>query len=385
MIPLDLTVVQKQALDTALASSHSIDVTVTIMNLNGDRLSEVGDRLISGQVDYDSTADITRSCTLSLNDPNRTLHFDGDSPSDGALYLDRMIRVSYGVRVNSAGVNWVHIPIFTGPIAKVDRTDDVVNVEAQGKEALAMGASWRPATYKKGAKKVYVIEDVMRDRAGEDRFSLPDLPGRIPKDLSIGRQTSPWEVAQSIARSMDRQLFYDGRGTLRLRKPPENSLFRFRDGTGGTILNSPQISFSTEGLVNVVWVKGGTPRGQKVAISEYVMAPRAHPLSPQRLGRNGVPRYLLEVVEQQSIRSRGEAREVARGRLNRALVETVDVTFDALPIPYLEPLDMARVTTDEFEQAFRLKQFSIPLAVGETMPVGYSRRVHVKGRRNRKR
>jgi hypothetical protein len=57
------------------------------------------------------------------------------------------------------------------------------------------------------------------------------------------------------------------------------------------------------------------------------------------------------------------------------LLQEVDVKFDALPTPHLEESDVVRVYTDEFNSAFRLNEFSIPLTTKALMSVGYTAKV----------
>lgn len=384
----------------ALRAHHSMRVRVMVLDLNHERLADLSDQLLDGQVDIDADADVTRRASISFLDERRTMDFDSDSPSDGALFANRMLRIVYSVRVDDLN-EWVNVPIFTGPIVKLDRADDVVNVECLGKEHLAMGAAWRPMTLKKGKPKVDAIRQIMRERGGESRFDLPDLKARLPKSVSLGRASSPWQVSKRIAKSMDRQLYYDGAGRLRLRVFPGNDVFTFSDGDGGEVMSPPQVAFSIENVANVVWVKGGKPRAKRRenetrdefeerqekerGIRHHEVAPRAHPLSPWRLGRDDAPRFLLEVVENDHIRSAKTARRIANRVLRRRLAQAVDVTFDSLVVPHLDPEDLVRVHTDDFGQVFRFAQGSIPLRHDGLMSVGYIKRVSMSRRRSRRR
>ena len=396
MIPLDLTRAERRAYLRALRQTHSIRVQVSVLNLDHEHLAQLTHRILDGQVNVDLDADVTRSATVTFLDVGRTMSFDSDSPADGALFANRMLRITYGVKSQGMG-QWVDVPIFTGPVVKLDRDGDVVTVEAQGKEVLALRPVWKPMTLKKGADKVDSIRVIMRWRTGETRFALPDLKARLPKDLSLGRQSEAWKACQAIARSLNRQLYYDGAGMLRLRTYPENTFYRFRTGTGGTVLSEPQVSFAHEDLRNVVQVRGGKPRGVKTdkdpntsaprrvpRVSHVEVAPRRHPFSPERLGRSGVPRFLPEVIEDETIRSKKEAERVAKRVLRNRLRQAVDVTFEALPAPHLDAGDLVQIRTDEMAMAFRLRQFSIPLSSSGTMSVGYLRKVSRFGRRNRR-
>ena len=383
MIPLGLSAEQLKTLHSVLAGHHSIYVTAQLLTLDGTRLADLSWRVLDGQVDVDSNAAVTRSCTLSLFDPNRTMSFDTDSPDDGAIYLDRMIQVNYAVR--GPGTEQFVIPVFTGPVTKLSRSNDVINVEAQGKEVLAMGAVWATRTYKKGMRKTDLIRSVLAEVAGETKFTLVESTQRMPADYTIGMGNTPWGVARNIANSMGLQLFYDGRGTARLRPLPPSSVFHFRTGDGGTVVKPPQISYSSDELANVIWVEGAVPKGATKPVTGSRAAPSTHPLSPARLGRNGKPRYLLRKVQNSSITSQAAAIELATKELATALLQAVDVSFDAMPIPHLEPMDMARLYTDDFGNAFRVLKFSIPLTTGSSgegppMSVGYLKRVSNKPR-----
>src|SRR5690606_36310250 len=135
---MDLTGAELRAFTRALRSTHERRVRVSVQNLNGETLSTLTNRILDGQVTGDLSADVTRTLTMSILDPNHSLNFDTDSPDDGALFMDRMLKVHYAVRVDELS-RWVSVPVFTGPITRLDRKGDVVDVEAQGKEALAMG------------------------------------------------------------------------------------------------------------------------------------------------------------------------------------------------------------------------------------------------------
>ena len=70
-----------------------------------------------------------------------------------------------------------------------------------------------------------------------------------------------------------------------------------------------------------------------------------------------------------------EAKDLATDTLASGLLESVDVTFDSLPIPHLEEGDAVRVATDKFNGNFRLSQFALPLNAAGDMSIGYVRNV----------
>lgn len=370
---MGLTATEFAAYLDTLRSSHTKSIRVTVLDLDGDVRASITPRVLDGQVVVDTGGDVTRKLTMSFLDPRHTLNFDSDSPDDGALFADRMLQVEYTVYVPALDRH-VSCPVFTGVITSLQRNGGVVDVEAEGKERLALGAAWRPYTVKKGTKKVEAIRSILDERAGETLFALPTLATRLPKTVSLGRMAQPWKIARRIASSMDRQLFYRGNGVCMLRRYPGTPLHTFKVGTD--VLGDVAVSYSMGDFVNVVEVIGGKPKGAKKRVRGIAVAPTSHPLSPARLGRNGVPRRLVLRVENDHIRSHAEANRKAKRILEDRLRQTVEVTFDALPMPHLEEGDLVRVQTPDSVVAFRLRQFSIPLTTDgdPVMSVGYLKR-----------
>jgi hypothetical protein len=374
MIPAAMSSARLRALHTTLAMHHEVDVHVMIQDLNGNSLVNVSDRLLDGQVNVDATADITRSATVTLLDPDRALPFESDSPASATLYLNRMLHITYGVLVDGI---WVHIPVFTGPVSKLDRSDTTIDVEAQGKEALAMGACWQPMTLPKGMKKTTALLHLMSSRAGESLFSVPDLTPKLSVPVSIARTGTIWIHAQRLAKSLNRHLFYDGAGVLRLRPSPATVTYTFTDRT---VVSRPQISYSMTDLANTVMVTGASPKGSKRHYHWTAVAPPSHPLSPDKLGRGSVPRHLLLSINDDSVSSTAEAAALANSTLARSLLQAVDASFEALPIPHLEPYDLCGLTGGSVSTTFALRKFSLPLVAGPNMTVGFLKNLRVKSR-----
>lgn len=385
MISLGLTGAQQAIFHRTLNRSHSFRLEVDLLNLAGDHVSTVSNKVLDGQVDVDADADVTRSCTVTFLDPSHSLQLDSDSPDDGALHADRMLRVRYSVLVPDLGRR-VDVPVFTGPIVAFDRDGDKVRVQALGKEALAKRTAWRPLTLKKGMQKDEAIRTILTARYGEDWFDFPAAnTSRLPAAVSLGRMGIGWDLCMRFAASISRQLYYDGAGRCRLRVRPAAAGFTFRAGhpTDSNITTPLQVSHDFTELKNAVWVRGGKPKGAKRAVSAFVAAPTGHPLSPTRLGRNGVASYSVEEIDNDHLRSLKECRAAATRRLNELLLEEVGVTFDSFPIPHLDPFDVVKVQTPDFVANIRIRRFSLPLTVGGAMSVGYISRVSKPVRRGR--
>jgi hypothetical protein len=348
-------------------SGFKIDVSSRV--LGGEVDGQLSAFLDDGQVTVDNTAEVTRACTLTLHDPVRALPFDTDSPADTALYFNRLIRVVHRVPFSGPWGDWLRCPIFTGPVTKLDRDGDMVTVEASGKETLFLGAAWHPITLHKGMKKTDAIIRLLTEgnpAYAETHLSIPDLPAKLPKAISLVRDDKPWKIALHIARSMNMQLFYDGDGVCRLRHHPRRSHLSF---TGARyVVTPPQVSFS-DSFVNAVIVRGHNPKGPAGQIVRFAVAPAQHKLSPQNVGRYMLPGET--VIHDDKIKTGAEAQKRADRRLEDGLRQGVDVSFDSVPVPFIEPGDLCHVGTDDQSVTFRLRQFAFPLAAGEPMNVGY--------------
>lgn len=365
----------KREFDRLLLDHHSIDIGLQLMDLEHNHLGDITPRLLSGQVSMDADAtEATRSLTLELLDPAHELRIDTGEQADGSLYFTNMIRVQYGVLPPSRS-RVLYCPIFTGPLVKAQRNGPVVSIEALGKEKLALSGVWTSKTYRKGQKKTTVMKKILRDLGGEhpSKIDIPDRRDKLPKDFTVARGEKPWEACQKLARSMSMQLFYDGRGVARLRNEPADVVFTYRER--GALLSLPQVGYDSEAAINAVRVIGGKPKGAKKKVTHTEVAPRAHLLSPVKLGRNGVKRYLIETIEDDGIRSVREAKRVARRTLKRKLVQSLEVAFDSMPIPYLEEADMAKVVSKEFTGNFRVAKMTIPLTASGKSSMGYVRPV----------
>lgn len=383
MIALGLTAAQLRDFTQLLLTSHHVRVDIHLLGLTHTRVSNVSDMFFDGQITIDRDAEISRSASLTFFDPKHQMALDSNSPADGAMYMDRMLQIYYTI----ASPDWSRkytVPVFCGPITKMDRDNAILKVECQGKEALSMDPVWVARTYRKGARKVDVIRALLKG-TGETKFSLRSSTSKLSKDLAVSSQHKPWQVAKDLAHSLGYQLFYDGRGVCVMRSYPTYPCFNFREGTGNALLSKPQVGFDMTGVVNSVLVKGATPKGKSQPIIYRAVPPNSHPLSPRNLGRNGVPRYILSEIDDDSITSVSEAKAAGEYRLARALYESTTVAFDSLPVPHLEPGDVFGLYTSESSTKSSVGKMTIPLNVNSSASVGYLRNLRPNTANIRKR
>lgn len=394
MIPLGLTATEQaefhKVIKGLVADAIEVDIRVHLLDMEERFVADLSSWLLGGQVVVNADEDVTRSLQVTLLDPDGRASIDASSPGTGT-HLNRMITVSYGVWVDAIGKRgeWVRVPVFRGPLSKVTRDGEVLEIEALGKEHLLRDDAGWSHVYAKGLTRTGVIRDILI-RSGERRYVVPSwkpktgkssiMPkiGTVEKKPKKGKKaprnrwdrSHPWSWITAIARSMRAQAWFDGSGTFRMRLAPTRPVWWF---TPSHLLSRPKVTVDDEETFNHVLVIGAPPDGQKWVVESYGSIPTSHPNSPRNLGRNGVPRYLVDTIEDGELRTQVDVDAARNRRLAELTVNEFNVEMDCLPIPHLDPGDLCHLGWDEAPGAFRLGTFTLPLTAGEPMTVGYTR------------
>lgn len=373
---------QGTAYRRSLSSVYTKRIRVALLDRKGDVVRVLSPSFRDGQVVVDADADVTRSVNLTLLDPRHDFGFDADTYSGGILDLTRMLRVWWQID-SPLLAKTLTIPVFTGPVSRIQREGVLLEVEGQGKEAYGMGKNWKTLTIKEGARKTDGIKAILRERMGETRLGgIPDLPGRFPSDMVMSRNDQPWKKAQKIAQSMNRQLYYDAAGRPMLRPKPSKPIWVFDNSEiQGELTGDLRTSADLTKVINAVRVTGPKPKGKKKAIVGAAVADIDHPLSPYKLGPEDAPMWLVKEIDNEHIRTQQEADELAEDALEQGLKLIHDVEFSCVPIPHLEPLDMVAVRTYKESIENRVRSFTLPLGLGGEMTVGQQSTYGIKARR----
>jgi hypothetical protein len=329
----------------------------------------------SGEVQLDTTAEVTRQLSLDFLDPSAIIEIAPNSPATSAVYADNFLAVERGAWVPALDC-WVDAPVFWGPITGVERNGVAVSVDASGKEMLARApfVPWRTITVQRGVLVTDAIRRIM-DRLGETRYALGALSAKLPKAISVGPRDDAWAVVQRLAKSIDRHLFYDGAGRLTLARDATAPLYEFV--LGRDVIGEPDVKFDAYGDTrNVVEVVGPKPTGKgRKQIRGVAYAEASHPLSAQSLARNGQPRYILYSEQATDIKRTADAVARAKSLLRLRLAANIDASFAALAIPTVNEFDFSALVTPEFRVEFALSRCTIPLVPDAPMTVGANRSV----------
>lgn len=333
-------------------------------------VTDLSDWLLDGQVEWDTTATPERTAAATILDPEGRAGLDGTVVGGTSARLDRYLNLRRDIWLPQS-VTWASVPLFTGPLSEVTRDGDTISLAGTGKETLALGPLMTPRTWRKGTPRRQVITDLLT-AAGEQALDIPDsFTARLGKDLTVNRvygddRKTIWAHAQNQARAMGLQLFYDARGVARLRRRPVRAVWAFR---ADSIAGTPTATEQSRDITNTVAVVGGIPKGGRTPVALRRSLPDGHPWSPIAMGRNGVPRHLVEKVEDSEIVTVKAAEEIAERRLRELEVTASSVQFQALPMPLLEPDDMYRVDAADVATAGRVGKATVSV-VGDLMSVG---------------
>lgn len=372
---------QTAAYKAALVKSHKIRALVTVHDSDDRQTGSLTDAVTGGQVDCDSAHPVERTAKIVLADVKGSLLFQSESPGGASLYADKQISIEYGVWVEDVIGDWVDVPIFYGPISRYIRDRGEVTIEAQGKEAFLLPPAEardfaRIDSRFVGASIVAIARHYGERMFGSGFSSKHKLSKQAENQL---KNRTPWDAMKSLAHDINGELHYDGAGYLQLQRGRTHTpTWTFHEGPGGTVLSNPAVSFNLTDAKNHVRVFGkASVKGAQQQLAEAKLTPN-HPLSPERLERHGVPRFLVFDIKLTKVISRAAARALAITTLAKNSLEVVDVKFDSLVIPHLEPGDIVRLETPEESSTFVLKAFTIPLNDNAPMSIGHTKHVAMR-------
>src|SRR4029077_15884611 len=153
----------------------------------------------------------------------------------------------------------------------------------------------------------------------------------------LTREDTYWAKASALAHSMNRLLYPTGDGMVVLRPHPERAVYNFNRALLADVdLKRP----GTEGP-NTWVVIGAKPKGSKHRVTSGLVGfPNSHPLSAGSLAWHGKPDQILDIIQNEHLKTKKECHVLAVRHRDRAARTLADISFDALPIPWLQPWDL---------------------------------------------
>lgn len=379
-----LTKPERRAYRRHLQSDHDFEVYAEVLTLEERPVSHSRITLLDGQVNLHDDDGPDRTCTLTLSDPEHALQFGSRVASDetGTVWVNRLIRVTHAVVV--PGLGRIESVPFIGVPTSVARSGGELGVELSDKSLLADHGT-KEKTYRKDTNAAAAIRDIMQN-TGEERMHIPAHPHKLKKPYTVGmkdEKTTPWMVAQRIAaRELDWRLEYEANGFLRAEKAHANrDHIKVEDVLA---LPDTQADFTEFGNYVKVTSKRQRKKSNITDIRTGIATlPAAHELSAQSLARNGQPRWLPLVIEDDDLKSKKQVDDRAISELRDVSGLDYTKSYGIIPLFHLDNRDRLVLPYDIGPVPFDVG--SIPLGVTDHMVVGdtawVSRPVVIRRRR----
>lgn len=362
-----------QAAIKAACGPHRMRRNVTICTLDHSVVADVTSAFVDGQVNIAASSEVSRSATVTLFDPTRSIGIDKANPAEGTVAPKYLLRLSRGLYVDALA-RWVDFPLGMLAFTKPGRVGDLLSIEAQGKESLAQLPVWQTLVLKKGTNKASAIRTAMSQLLGEKFFRISSTTATLTKDISIGRDATTWAVVKEIADGMGWSLFYDAEGYLVARPPSTAPVFLFRSGPGGSLASDVTVGFGSE-VYNRVLATGATPKGKKAPREATAALPPIHPLSAASLARGGVHGERRYDVSSDDADTAAKVQSLADRTLAQVALQSVEFSLESLPLLHIEEDEAIGFEADDGQIASgSWSSASIPLSAG-LQSNGYNRRV----------
>lgn len=361
-----------------LTVTHLRRVSAKVMHLDHSLVTRDYHGILDGQVTMDTSTDVTTTANLSLLDPSMSIGWEPDSPR-GYPHLRRMIQIIDSRYIDALSA-WIDCPVFTGPVMDFDRDGATVSISADSKARLAMGNFAQNHTWAAKRKVVDVITDMLVNWAGEApaRIHLPSIKATIPEKLTVHHSDRIWDHVVRLVHSVGMVCFYDGAGHFRMRSPSNSPALTI----DSSILCSPiRVDRQAPDIKNRWIVRGPRPRAHKKRVVVDLRLPTKHPWSAQNLGRNGVPRWLIDEIQPGHVKNTAAAEKIAKQARDDVLRGSQQVSADMLPLPDVEPYDLVRLTDPLIGTYLaRANQYTFPLGTGGPATFGAVKRVSLQPR-----
>lgn len=382
----------RRAYHQYLQSDHDFRIRADVLTLEEKHVG--GLDVLDGQVNLQRTQP-NRTATLTLSDPEGALSFGTSFARDDkhVLWVNRLVRIRHEVTV--PGLGDVEATCMVGVPTAVGRNGGEVSLELGDKSLLA-DHGVRPRTYKKGQNVRAVLVSLLSDLTGERHFRIPPTKRVLSRPYTVGmgdNALTPWAAFRRIAaKEAHWRAFYscDGYATCVPARDARASI------DVADLLALPNASATFTEFINYAKVtsrreppnkkpkKGAKDKKESnirlIIHSGVAVLPPSHDLSMQSLNRNGVPRLLPLVVEDDDLRTQRDVNDRVRDELQHGSDIDYQQAYETMPFFHLDHGDYLDLPMGIGKVAFM--EGSIPLGTGGNMTVGarkwVSRPIRVK-------
>lgn len=361
-----------------LQSDHDFRMWADILTIDQKYVGALD--LLDGQMNYTDGKDSPhRTGSLLLSDPEGALNFGTDYMRDpeGVLWINRLIQVWHEVTV--PGYGDFTTSCMMGLPTTVARAGAEVSIE-MGDKSLIANHGVRPRTYKQGMRVDKALRAILEEGTGEKFMRIPTTRKTLSRTYAVGMgedSLTPWDLFKRVAaQEMNWRAYYDGLGWA-VAEPTS-------DANDPVVVHSllalPAASTSFTDFSNYVRVtsrrtptnKPSTPVDESLVTTIYdsiVALQNSHELSEQSLARNGVPRTLPLVINNDDYKTLGATLTAATVALKADSGLDSSQTYEIVPFFHLDPFDAVNLPRGVGDIRLSVAA-SVPFGTGGNMTIG---------------
>ena len=379
-----LGVPNDEVIDALISGIVKINRRVEIYNADGVTPFDItawDKRLVDGAISVDRERDERRIAEFTLENSDNLLELN----PLGGFYYDKVLRAYWGIEYwfNGERRSW-ETPVGEFLIDRIaeDNFPDVVQVSCRDftKKCLVSKLSQSMA-FPIGTP-IETIIGALAANAGVEKFALPYTGMSYNRDVSFARGTPRWEVMKEIAASVSLEVFFrrDGYLTMGDLPDPTNTPISwvFKSGIDGSLVRYKRTANDSRifNHIIVVGTAGETNGIASTIFGEAINDDLGSPTSRPNLRQDRV-----DSIESDLFMTNPDAQNYADARLRIGSLETYEVSFEGVIIPWLEAGDIVDVhdgtELETTARRFLLGNYSLPMKLGPMSGVG--RRVLITG------
>lgn len=241
--------------------------------------------------------------------------------------------------VASSAPEYVPLGVFPIQTSAVDGVTLVSQISGVDRSQLVSDARFEDDyQIAKGTNYVTAIQALIESRVAGLRFEFPTTNFKTPL-LTFAAQSDPWDAAQKMAKSIGRELFFDGLGRCVMRSEPTFSGGSVALIAEGTNMLGAGLELDRSTAYNKVIARSQNASTGVTFEGEAIDDDPTSPTYYSTLGFGLKPRFFYS----EFINSNEQARAAAEAILASNLGVSRSLSFSALPDPRLECGDVVTV------------------------------------------
>lgn len=352
----------------SVKNSHDVITKCEIIDPSGTNV--VGELdVIAGSVSVDSTRKTRRSCSLSMQDPTGDLV---PNAINDILqpYSGYSLRVWRGISWRDGKSELFPLGTFWPYNPRVNDLDNSlqINVDGYDRSKIISRMRWTaPYTIPAGTNTNAAIRTLLDNRMPGLRYNIEPSEHTTPT-MVFGTDVSgndPWADAESIASSDGKELFFDARDIVTIRKVPDPD-------------QDPVVATFEEGENCTMTAISRENNGEVVYTGVVVIAEGSGLEEPIRyeLWRTDTTLRIPYFYYSPSITTVEQAQVAAQAMLQRVARAQYGVQVQAVPDPRLEVGDVVRIrrARSKIDDVFTIISLTMPLDAESEMRFTTSQR-----------